>query len=170
MAACGNETNEAETAKLIEYDELQQYYLDIDENLTYEELIEILEASNLFYNDKRYTGGSREVKFAFEEGVAEFKRPDRGDYISVSFENDMTINNVEYINHDLSLNLFHYIDGDYWDLRNPEYAGYYIELYGEKAGNFTYKDEQGKEVETDYLKVDSKEEQFEYLFEYAETK
>lgn len=192
LVACSNKTNESEEKKQedtkeietdttemeqvaeitepIEYDELQQWYLDIDESTTYEKLIEELESSNLYHNEKKSNGGIENVKVAFEEGVTKFNRPDSGDYVEVFFNKNMDIETVEYFNNDIFITLIDYRHGTYWDFRDqPEYAGYYINTYNNKAGSFTIKYENGNEAETDYLKVDSKEEQFEYMYKYAET-
>lgn len=170
VTTIGKEEKEETTEDITsEFDELQTVYLDIDENTTYEALIEKLRASNLFYNENQYTSG-KHVKVAFEEGVAKFRHADSGDYVEVSFSNDMVIDHVEYFNNDIFIKLFHYINGTYWEFSDqPEYAGYYIDTYNDKAGNFKIIYPNGNEGETDYLKVDSKEDQFKYMYGYRKT-
>lgn len=153
-----------------DYDELQNLYLTIDDTTTYDDLLSTVTELNLFHNEHEFSSGPT-IKVAFDEGVTKFKHADSGDYVNISFNEDKRIDYVEYFNHEIFITLLDYRNGTYWDFRdNPEYKGYYINTYNDKAGSFTIKYDNGNEKETDYLKVNSKEEQLKYMYEYAVTK
>ena len=154
----------------LEYDDLQELYLTIDEDATYESLLSQIENKNLAYREEDFNSGPS-IKVAFEDGVTKFKHADSGDHVQISFNEELKIEVVEYFNNDIFITLFDYKQGTYWDFRDqPEYAGYYINTYNDKAGDFTIKYDNGNESETDYLKVDSKEEQFNYMADYGASK
>lgn len=167
----GTSNNDEEVdSEEIEYDELQQLYVNINDETTYEEVIDLIEKFNLPYNEEEFSSGPS-IKVAFDDGVTKFKHADSGDYVEISFNEDLMIDTVEYFNNDIFITLFDYRDGTYWEFRDqPEYAGYYINTYNDKAGDFTIKYKNGNESETDYLKVDSKEEQFKYMMQYKHSK
>lgn len=176
LSACNETVQEVESKKekpkgekVLEYDELQRLYLDLDKSITYDELINKLEGSSLFFSE--FKGNSKSIKIAFREEVTPFRHAESGDYIEVSFSDDLTFDYATYFNHDIFITLLHYENGTYYSFKDqPNYAGYYINTYMDKAGSFKIKYSNGNETEVDYLKVDSKEAQFKYMYEYAKKK
>lgn len=159
------DNEEIEDDEEIELDTLQSLYLDISDPSKVE-LISLILDNDLVYSEKEFASGPT-IKIAYTKEVSKIKYAESGDYINVSFNDDLEIENVSYFNNDKFLELIDYRHGTYWDFRDqPEYEGYYINVPGKELGSFTVKYDNGNESNTGYLKVDSKEEQFEYLFEY----
>lgn len=92
-----------------EYDALQQLFLESDNFVTPEHLMEYaepyIEKYNLYYNHREIPKYDNviEYKFAYSEDVAELKYPERGDYIQFTFDksekyNYYFLSNVQYFN------------------------------------------------------------------------
>jgi len=157
---------EKELEVSIEYDELQQIYIDIQNGLTYDHLIDLLQNSNLYYSE--FDGRTKAIKIAFDEKVTPFRHAESGDHVEVHFNKDLQFDYATYFNQDKFLTLLYYENGTYWDLRDqPEYAGYYISDF-DSDETMTIKYANGNEVEADLIKVNSKEEQFQYLLNKEE--
>ena len=144
----------------VKYDALQQLYLDIDNDLSYEETLKKVRKSKLPYTDQEYSS-SQTIKVAYTTEVAKQKYADEGDYVEISFNldkkiNKLTFSTLEYFNHKKFITIFDYESGTYWDFRDGKDKGLYINNYSNVTGN---KDEK-------YIKSNSKENQLKYIFEY----
>ena len=144
----------------IKYDALQQLYLDIDNDLSYEETLKKVKKSKLPYTDQEYSSGQT-IKVAYTSEVAKQRYADEGDNVEISFEldkktNKLNFSTLEYFNHKKFITIFDYESGTYWDFRDGKDKGLYINNYSNLTGN---KDEK-------YIKSNSKENQLKYIFEY----
>lgn len=146
----------------VKYDALQQLYLDINKDLSYEEILNIVKKSKLPYTDEKYNG-SRTIKVAYTDKVALQRHADEGDNVKISFDldkktNELRFSTLEYFNHKKFITIFDYESGTYWDFRNGKDKGLYINNYNNITGN---KDEK-------YIKSNSKKNQLKYILEYKE--
>lgn len=144
----------------VKYDALQQLYLDIDNDLSYEETLKKVRKSKLPYTDQEYSI-SQTIKVAYTTEVAKQRYADEGDYVEISFNldkktNKLTFSTLEYFNHKKFVTIFDYESGTYWDFKDGKDKGLYINNYSNVTGN---KDEK-------YIKSNSKENQLKYIFEY----
>ena len=144
----------------VKYDALQQLYLDIDNDLSYEETLNKVRKSKLPYTDQEYSI-SQTIKVAYTTEVAKQRYADEGDYVEISFNldkktNKLTFSTLEYFNHKKFVTIFDYESGTYWDFKDGKDKGLYINNYSNVTGN---KDEK-------YIKSNSKENQLKYIFEY----
>lgn len=144
----------------IKYDALQQLYLDIDNDLSYEETLKKVKKSKLPYTDQEYSSGQT-IKVAYTSEVAKQRYADEGDNVEISFEldkktNKLNFSTLEYFNHKKFITIFDYESGTYWDFRDGKDKGLYINNYSNLTGN---KDEK-------YIKSNSKENQLKYIVEY----
>lgn len=144
----------------VKYDALQQLYLDIDNDLSYEETLKKVRKSKLPYTDQEYSS-SQTIKVAYTTEVAKQRYADEGDYVEISFNldkktNKLTFSTLEYFNHKKFITIFDYESGTYWDFRDGKGKGLYINNYSNVTGN---KDEK-------YIKSNAKENQLKYIFEY----
>ena len=147
----------------IKYDALQQLYLDIDNDLSYEETLKKVKKSKLPYTDQEYSSGQT-IKVAYTSEVAKQRYADEGDNVQISFNlnkktNKLNFSTLEYFNHKKFITIFDYESGTYWDFRDGKDKGLYINNYSNVTGN---KDEK-------YIKSNSKENQLKYIFEYKKT-
>ena len=144
----------------VKYDALQQLYLDIDNNLSYEEILKKVKKSKLPYTDQEYSSGQT-IKVAYTSEVAKQRYADEGDNVQISFNlnkktNKLNFSTLEYFNHKKFITIFDYESGTYWDFRDGKDKGLYINNYSNVTGN---KDKK-------YIKSNSKENQLKYIFEY----
>lgn len=144
----------------VKYDALQQLYLDIDNDLSYEEILKKVKKSKLPYTDQEYSSGQT-IKVAYTSEVAKQRYADEGDNVQISFNlnkktNKLSFSTLEYFNHKKFITIFDYESGTYWDFRDGKDKGLYINNYSNVTGN---KDEK-------YIKSNSKENQLKYIFEY----
>ena len=144
----------------IKYDALQQLYLDIDNDLSYEETLKKVRKSKLPYTDQEYSSGQT-IKVAYTSEVAKQRYAEEGDNVEISFEldkktNKLNFSTLEYFNHKKFITIFDYESGTYWDFRDGKDKGLYINNYSNLTGN---KDEK-------YIKSNSKENQLKYIVEY----
>lgn len=152
------ETSNTQKKEPIEYDKLQQLYLDINPDMCYQEVIELIESTGLHYSEAEYLR-SWEIQVAFTKGATAQKYKDEdGDYITISYvypdDKYGSIDMEEYLFSacayhpcDCSLELIQYIRGSYWSYRDK---GNYISDLGTDLGLDAKM---------------SKEEQLEYYFE-----
>lgn len=63
-----NVNTEPNNTVFFEYDELQQLYLDLNTNLNYSEMLELIQSTGLPYSEVKYNG-SRVVQVAFTDGA-----------------------------------------------------------------------------------------------------
>lgn len=146
----------------VKYDALQQLYLDIDNDLSYEETLKKVRKSKLPYTDQEYSS-SQTIKIAYTTEVAKQRYADEGDYVEISFNldkktNKLTFSTLEYFNHKKFVTIFDYESGTYWDFRDGKDKGLYINNYSNVTGKKNEK----------YIKSNSKENQLKYIFKYKE--
>ena len=144
----------------VKYDALQQLYLDINKDLSYEEILNIVKKSKLPYTDQKYNG-SRKIKVAYTDKVALQRYADEEDNVEISFDldkktNELSFSTLEYFNHKKFITIFDYESGTYLDFRNGKDKGLYINNYNNIMANKAEK----------YIKSDSKKNQLKYVFEY----
>lgn len=152
----------AESTK--EYDDLQKMFLEIDKDITEDELLKLIEEHGVAYTAEDYNGTPKErcYNIAFEEGAALQRYADSGDTLEVSFDkNDGTILYAEYFNNEAFMETVYYNYGTYWDFGEDEpgnvYSGYYYYKPGDTKGGITMKYSNGNTKETGYHSVDSAE-------------
>lgn len=157
--ACSNNNNEVE-------DHLIDMYTKIDSTDSIDDVKKFAKQADLFVNEKE-TDTKKIIKIAESEEITSFDETNKGDYVQVSFDkdtNDLQIS--EYFNNNKFITLFYYVDGLYWEFQNtPENEGYYINTYNEKAGDFELEID-GEIIETEYLKVNNKDEQIDFLSDF----
>lgn len=69
----------------IEYDALQQLYLDVSADMSYTEMIDLVKSTGLPYSEEKYNG-SRAVQVAFTEGCTKQSyKTEGGDYLTISY-------------------------------------------------------------------------------------
>lgn len=142
----------------VEYDALQQLYLDIDPQMSYTEMLDLVKSTNLPYSEEKYNG-SRKVQVAFTTGCTVQKyRDESGDYLEIIYDypqnensnNDIlekyTFSTCVYVPYDSTLDLISHASGTYFSYSNP--------------GN--YISDLGKTLELD--KNMTKQEQLDYFF------
>lgn len=153
-----------------EYDKLQQFYLDFDHSWDYDTAIKKVEEQGFYYTENSNAYG-KSAKVALEKEVAPMKHAEEGDNIEFSYNKESQFEHLTYFNHDIFITLLDYVNGTYYDFRDStDYQGLYVNTYLDKAGSFTMKYSNGNETEVDYLKLDSKEEQFKYMKLYSDKK
>lgn len=152
----------AESTK--EYDDLQKMFLEIDKDITEDELLKLIEEHGVAYTAEDYNGTPKErcYNIAFEEGAALQRYADPGDTLEVSFDkNDGTILYAEYFNNEAFMETVYYNYGTYWDFGEDEpgnvYSRYYYHKPGDTKGGITMKYSNGNTKETGYHSVDSAE-------------
>lgn len=162
--------------KEIEFDKLQKLYIDINNGLTYDELINRLDESDLFYDraSKRIYQETDEkedeLMIAFSKSAANLGRRIRGEYkkdaLQVQYSKDKGLNYAEYTKNEdhlgIYITLLNYKRGYHSDFSHrTEHAGYYIKDRNNKGD---YKIDKDSSRSTDYIKADSIEDQLTYFF------
>ncbi len=150
---------QSDSKNSIEYDSLQQLYLDIDPEMNYSEMIELVKTCGLPYSEEKYNG-SRKIQVAFLDENTDQKYSDSGgDYIEIIYlypKNENSKNDVlekyffgtcVYVPCDCSIELISHVSGSYFSYNEP--------------GN--YISDLGTDLELD--KNMTREQQFEYYFE-----
>lgn len=153
-----SKTLQSDSKNSIEYDSLQQLYLDIDSEMNYSEMIELVKTCGLPYSEEKYNG-SRKIQVAFLDENTDQKYTDSsGDYIEIIYlypKNENSKNDVlekyffgtcVYVPCDCSITLISHVSGSYFSYSEP--------------GN--YISDLGTDLELD--KDMTKEQQFEYYF------
>lgn len=146
------------SAFVLEYDELQQLYLDLNSDMSYSEMIELVKNTELPYSEQKYNG-SRCVQVAFTEDCTSQKyKKESGDYLKIIYNyskgensiNDIlekyTFGTCIYCPSDSQLELINHVSGHYFSYSE---AGNYITKLGNNL-------ELNKNI--------SKEEQLDYYF------
>ena len=158
----------AESTK--EYDDLQKMFLEIDKDITEDELLKLIEEHGVAYTAEDYNGTPKErcYNIAFEEGAALQRYADSGDTLEVSFDkNDSTILYAEYFNDEAFMDAIYYNYGTYWDFREDEpgnaYSGYYYHKPGDTKGGITMKYSNGNTKETGYHSADGAEDALRHI-------
>lgn len=134
-----NDATEDSPASSFEYDELQQLYLDLDPNMGYEAMLDLVKSTKLPYSEQKYNG-SRQVQVAFTEGcTVQNHKKENGDYLEIIYEypddknsaNDVLSNysfgTCAYVPNDSDLCLISHVSGVYFSYYEP---GNYISDFG----------------------------------------
>ncbi len=159
--------------KSTDYDQLQLLYNSINENMGYNEVLAIVNSTNLPYSDVKYSEG-RQIKVAFDKKVTPQKYAESGDYVSIHFdenpdnENEYIFSTLEYFNNDAFIKIFQYERGTYWSFRDSyEYKGLYInDFNSDYEFEITY--DNGNKNTVNWIPAKTKEEQFEYIFTHLD--
>lgn len=126
----------------IEYDALQQLYLDISADMSYTEMIDLVKSTGLPYSEEQYNG-SRAVQVAFTEGCTKqrYKR-EYGDYLKIYYEYPRDENSsadklekyyfrsCEYVPIHSQMVLMSYKNGRYSGVSGISEYGNYITILG----------------------------------------
>lgn len=81
-----NNTISESNSSVVEYDELQQLYLDLDPKMSYNEMLDLVKSTGLYYSEEKYNG-SREIQVAFTEGCTKQSyKKESGDYLEIFYE------------------------------------------------------------------------------------
>ena len=160
-----NEDSSKIAKEEVSYDQLESLYLKINEKMSYEEILKIVEETGLPFTEVEYNG-SKKIKVAFTEGVAKQRYADSGDNLEISFDQESdrkyAFGTLEYFNNDKFVTIFQYEGGTYWDFYNCQDKGYFINDIDNK-GNYEMTFNNGKKKKTKYIKANSKEEQLRYI-------
>lgn len=126
-------------APQIEYDKLQQLYVDIDTTLPLQDMIDFLDSYGLPYSFEKYNG-SRKIQVAFtKECTAQKYKKESGDYLTITYvypkgENSSadnfekyTFGTCAYNPQDSDISLVCHITGYYFSYTEP---GNYISKLG----------------------------------------
>ncbi len=150
-----------------EYDDLQNLFIELNVNITPDELERCIEKYSLEHTVGEYNSSSgKEIMYciAYTEGAAAQKYADSGDRLEVTFggENKDEFMYAEYVNeNDISYTALLYDHGIYWDFSEgnaEDYSGYYInDSFSSKTG-IVVKYDNGRESKTNYFRYNSAEE------------
>lgn len=150
---------------IVEYDELENVFIALNDNSTEDDLLELIDKYDLEYTAQDYNGTpkKKQYKLAYTHEVALQKYADSGDYVEVTFNKmDGSFMYAEYFNQTAFKAAVHYNYGTYWDFREKEannnYTGYYYHSSGDNKGGITIQYSNGNSKETGYYNVDSAEE------------
>ncbi len=129
----------AESTASAEYDALQQLYLDISPEMSYTEMLSLVESTGLPFSEEKYNG-SRTVQVAFtEECTAQSYKKGEGDYLEIHYgypKNENSVNDelekyyfntCAYNPCDSQLSLISHKSGYYFNIYEP---GNYIMSHG----------------------------------------
>ncbi len=153
-----------------EYDKLQQFYLDFDHSWDYDTAIAKVKEHGFYFSENSNAYG-KSAKIALDKEVTPMRYAKEGDSVSFSYDKESQFEHLTYFNHDIVITLLDYETGTYYDFRDStDYQGLYVDTHLDKAGSFTLKYPNGNEVKVDYLKLNSKEEQFKYMKLYSDKK
>lgn len=132
-------TQEKAEETVIEYDELQQLYLDIDPKFSYSEMVNFVKDTKLPYSEEK-DNGSRTIQVAFTEGcTVQSHKKENGDYLKIIYvyaENENSSNDdlekysigtIAYCPNDSDLELINHYAGVYFSYYD---AGSYISELG----------------------------------------
>lgn len=152
----------------ISYDKLQQLYFDIDSSMSYENVLNVVTESQLFYTNQDYLR-AKTIKVAFTQNTSLQKYADTGDYVKINFQmndsNNYVLSSIEYFNNEKFISAFQYISGDYLEFHDSKYQGYYIDDFQTKNGfEITYNN--GNKITTNYIVMENKEAQLLYIHNY----
>lgn len=142
----------------IEYDALQQLYLDLDATMSYKEMMHLVKSTKLPYSVEK-NNGSRTVQVAFTDGcTVQHHKKENGDYLTIIYEYPESENSSNDVLDKYIFGTCAYIpcDSDL-ELINHSY-GYYFSYY--EPGN--YISDFNNDLDLD--KKMSKKEQLDYYF------
>lgn len=161
------EDHDIEENLVYEYDSLQNLFIELNDNITPDELESCIKKYSLEHTIGEYNSSSGEeiiYCIADTEGAAATKYADSGDRLEVTFggENKDEFMYAEYVNEkDISYTALLYDHGVYWDFREgnaEDYSGYYInDSFSGKTG-IVIKYDNGRESKTNYFRYNSAEE------------
>lgn len=170
VSETSEETSSTETAAVVnktyEYDTLQQVFLAITEDMTQDDIMNLIESNNLCYSKHESTMINRiSYKIAYEQGVTMFSHADKGDYVYINFCLDTGVllyakyfnTKADYYN-DIYTALFYSTTWVYEEKLDGDYSGYYGEKFyisdKDKEG-IVIKHKNGTEEKTGLFKFDS---------------
>lgn len=145
----------------IEYDKLQELFLYIDETISKEDIVNMVESAGLFYTEEHYNNGKTVLRIAYTEGASLQRYADSGDHLEVAFD-DLNDYDLEYMTYDNSSSstALYYRYGTWYEFNfnrdNLTYSGCYV-FDPFSDGGITIKYENGNESSTRYFQFDSKE-------------
>ncbi|MFB7155738.1 MULTISPECIES: hypothetical protein [unclassified Lysinibacillus] len=156
--------------ELDEYDKLQKFYIDFEDSWNYDTAIGKVKEQGFYFTENSNAYG-KSAKVALDNEVAPMTHAKEGDYIEFSYDTESKFEYLTYFNQDIFITLLDYKKGTYFDFRDStDYQGLYVNTYLDKAGSFTLKYSNENTTEVDYLKLNSKEEQFKYMKLYSDKK
>lgn len=164
------DTTTSSIEKTVSYDELEQLYLDVNDSMTYDEVLNTVITSQLPYTEADYYR-SKSIKVAFTKGAAAQRYSDSGDYIDINFVTDgeysknYVFGAIKYVNDKKAISAFQYVFGNYYEFRDGEYQGYYINDYQYKD-RFEIVYSNGHKTMTNYIPFENKESQLSYIHDY----
>lgn len=139
--------------------------------MTYEYILNLVQLSELPFTGIEYNGG-RQIKVAYTSGSTKQSYSESGDYLNIHFhkeEDSYIFSTLEYFNKNMFVTVFQYIRWVYWNFRESKDRGYFINDYSTKKGyEITYSN--GNTKETNYIKVNNKEDQLKYVENFNSTK
>lgn len=119
-----NNIEHEQTTNSIKYDKLQKLYLDINPDMSYTQMIDLVKSTGLPYSEEKYNG-SRSVQVAFTDGcTAQKYKKESGDYLVINYKypkNENSINDIiekysfdecSYVPYDSNLSLKQNINGN----------------------------------------------------------
>lgn len=140
----------------VEYDALQQLYLDLDPNMSYEDMLDLVKSTGLPYSEEKYNG-SRTVQVAFTDGcTVQRHKKESGDYLEIHYDYPDNKNNSDdildnyifatcvYCPNDSNLELISHSHGSYFSYYKP---GNYISDLG---NNLDIDNKMSKKEQLDY--------------------
>lgn len=163
-----------ESPAAVEYDNLQEVFLTLNENTTPDELEKLISESELFYTAEEYNSSSGKTvsyNIAYTEGAAAQKYAEEGDHLMVDFGGDGKdkFMYAQYVNEkDVSYSALLYDHGTWYDFRDAnaeDYGGYYVVDSISGKGGITVKYTNGNEMETGYISCASGEEALQKIME-----
>lgn len=148
-----------------EYDSLQKVFLELNFNITQEDIENMVEEYNLEYTKQDYNGSPQKTtyKLAYNSDVALQKYADEGDNIEITFnKKDKSFMYAEYSNKSTFMVALFYNYGILWDFsfKEPEnkYSGYYFYKPGDSQKNgIILEYSNGNTTETNYHRCNSAE-------------
>ncbi|URZ86982.1 hypothetical protein [Floricoccus penangensis] len=171
-----NENLESNFDQSEKYDNLQKLYLEFNHSWDHDVVIQKIKELNLLYEEEDFSDG-KSIKVAFDKSVTPFRHAKFGDDIEIHYDKNFSFDSMSYFNSDSFISLLDYQKGTYYDFRdNVDYKGLYINILSvtlndnikEKRVVIKYPD--GYEVKTDYIKANSKQEQFDKMKKYEDIK
>lgn len=171
------EVQDIEDNLVYEYDDLQNLFIELDVNITPDELENCIEKYSLEYTVGEYNSSSgKEIKYciAYTEGAAAQQYVDSGDHLEVTFggKNKDEFMYAEYVNeNDISYTALLYEHGVYWDFSEgnaEDYSGYYINDSLSGKTGIVIKYNNGRESKTNYFRYNSAEEVIQKIIDKIE--
>lgn len=142
------------------YDDLQQLYISLDSDLSYPEMIEFIQKTNLQFSEEKYNG-SRQIQVSFiDEGTVQSYMKESDDYVEIIYgypQNENSANDdlakyifetATYVPKNSTMRLIFHQSGRYFSYSE---SGCYISDLGSDLG-----------LETDM----TREDQLEYYFSH----